>query len=84
MQNESKKKYEQRMKRDEETNVKERDIAVKKIKDTYESEINSGATQFLLKYVDGVNESGERDDRDPSGRFRRRPARNQRNHHPSY
>jgi hypothetical protein len=84
MQNESKKKYEQRMKRDEETNVKERDIAVKKIKDTYESEINSGATQFLLKYVDGVNESGERDDRDPSGRFRRRPARNQRNHRPSY
>ena len=84
MQGESKLKYEQRMKRDEETNVKEQDIAIRKIKDTYESELNSGATQFLLKYVDGVNAHGTRDDRDSPGRYRQRTARNQRNQRPLY
>ena len=84
MKQETRLKYEQRIRKDEETNIKERDVAVKKIKDTYENEVNSGATQFLLKYVDGANTGGGRDDRysstQYSPRYRERPDRNRRNH----
>ena len=79
MQHEMKVKYELRIKRDEESNAKERDVAVKKIKDTYENEVNSGATQFLLKYVDDENTRRGRHVGDPSARhsrrYRERPGR---------
>lgn len=67
--------YEERLVKDEESNRKERDVAVKKIKDTYENEINSGAGQFLLKYVDvGEYKSKGRDESDSSSRtYRERP-----------
>ena len=87
-QHETKVKYEVRIKRDEETNIKERDAAVKKIRDTYEKEVNSGATQFLLKFIDGENARSNRDFLDPSTkyprRYRERPIRNGRSHQTAY
>ena len=67
--------HEERLKKDEESNIKERDVAVKKIRDTYDDEINSGAGQFLLKYVDdGERKSKNRDESDYSTRtYRERP-----------
>ena len=67
--------YEERWKRDEDSNIKERDIALKKIRDTYDDEINSGASQYLLKYVDdGEGKSKNRDETDSSTHaYRERP-----------
>lgn len=57
-------KMEQQIKKDEEINQNERENAIKKIKETYETETGSGTTQFLLKYVnddmDGDKRSGNR------------------------
>ena len=88
MKHETKLKYEQRIQRDEQTNTKERDVAVKKIKDTYENEVNSGDDQFLLKYIDSDNTRGGRDNRESSThysrRYREKPVRNRRNHSSTY
>ena len=54
--------YEERLKRDEESNIKECDVAVKKIRDTYDDEINSSAGQFLLKYVNDGERNNKKSD----------------------
>ena len=88
MKNDTKLKYEQRIKRDEQANTKERDVAVTRITDTYENEVNSGADQFLLKYIDSDNTRGGSDNRGSSAhysrRYREKPVRMRKNHPSTY
>ena len=88
-----KNKYEQQILKNEELNNKERDDAVKKINDSYELDIKSGAEQFLLKYTDETDSGDEAggnytnrgsfdQSKNYSGRFRQRGSR--RNRRPRY
>ena len=54
-----KNKYEQQIIKNEELDNKVRDDAVKKIKDNYQTDIKSGAEQFLLKYTDDTDSGDE-------------------------
>ena len=74
-------KFEEQIKKNEETNMKERDKAIQKIINTTNEELNSEKTQYLLKYVedddfedDGMHSSGRGNYRG-SKNFRRRPNR---------
>ena len=78
-----KERLEQQMNRNEETNRNDRNISVQKIKNTYETETNSGANQFLLKLIDGATDEaghdGRRNGRQSSKQFRaQRPYRKRR------
>ena len=56
----TKTKFEPQMNKDEEENLKDREEAIRKIKETYELESKSNATQFLLKYSeDGDSDNDE-------------------------
>ena len=71
--------YEQQMRRDEDLNLKQREDAVKLLKENFETDIRSGADQFLLKYTEDAESGDEARNNDQSknfsGRYRQRGYR---------
>ena len=61
-------RIEQQIMKDEEMNQIERENAIKKIKDTFHAEYSSGATQFLLKFVEDHSDADRRNRGDRGGR----------------
>ena len=86
---EKKMKYEEQMIKNEESNTKEREEAVKKIIKTYEKDIKSGADQFLLKFTDETetakHSNGAHDrSKNYSGGYRQSSFRKFRNRPPNF
>ena len=63
---------EQQIKRDEELNLERREDAVKMIKDHFETDMKSGADQFLIKYTEDAESRNEIGNADRSKHFSHR------------